>query len=192
MWEYIEYLLADQAVFGRVVVLGPWPDRLIGELIDRRMRSTGHEARFEGLLTAPLGPAAAELELDRVRERFNRLLWDYVDGVPRVAMHYWLWSLSARDPGTVDVKLFEAPDPDELERLEDQSRFVLHAVVIHENLLVDDAVAVLRYPRAQVVSLLEMLRARGYLKRYGDRYRVTMRWSPAVVRYLRRKHLLFT
>lgn len=192
IWEHIEYVLKDQNVFGRVAILPPWPEKQIAELIERRMEVAGYVARYDDLVTAPKGTAAAEVELERMRERYQRLLWDYADGVARVAMHFWMWSLTESGPGEVRVHLFEAPRPEELERLSEQARFALHAVVSHENLTVEEAAKVLRFPEPQVASLLEMLRAEGYLKMYKGRYRVTMRWSPAVVRHLRRQHLLFT
>ena len=191
-WEHVEFALRDIDAFNRIYLLQAWSEGDLAQLIERRMSSCGLEARFEDLVVGRESGPAFEDELRRTRERYYRLLWDSTDGVPRAAMLCWIRSLVVDADGELRVRLFESPDPNDLERLHDQARFVLLAVVSQENLSVEEAVRVLAFPRARCQALLEMLLSQGYLKRRGDQYRVSMKWGPAVVRYLRRKHLLYT
>ena len=127
----------------------------------------------------------------RTRERFLRLLWDYTDGIPRLAMYFWLRSLVPDAEGTLRVRPFDGPGPDDLEHLGEKARFVLNAVISHEDLTVEESVQVLQFRPDSCLAVLEQLRARGYLTLEGERYRVTHHWDRAAVRYLRRKHLLY-
>lgn len=194
IWEHVEFIMRQQNPFRQVFVLEGWTDLTLGELIQKRMAICGVEATYDRMMAAEGasgGQPDAERELNRTRERFLRLLWDYTDGVPRTAMHYWLRSLVQGDNGTVSVGLFNIPSSDNLEKLQEQARFMLHAVASHENMTLEEAKRVLRYPKGQCHALLELLCAEGYIKKVGDRYRVTVQWGPEVVRFLRRKHLLY-
>ncbi len=190
-WEYLDFAAGAQDVFQRVVTLPGWPEPEVQELIDLRMAATGYEASYEDLATKDVHPLQREAELAQTRERYLRLLWDYTDGIPALAQQFWLRSLVPDGDAKVRVRLFEGPVPDRLERLAEQSRFVLNAVVSHEELTLDEAVLVLQYPPQQCLSLLEQLRSRRYLQFVDGRYRVDPLWDRAAVRYLRRKHLLY-
>jgi len=191
-WEHVEFALRDQNVFHHVSMLDGWDEKDLAELIEKRMDLCGAIARFDELAgSRGRGPVPKE-ELARTRERYYRLLWDYTNGLPEVAMYYWQRSLIPGYEGALRVALFDAPDTEELEGLQEQARFALLAVVSHENLTVEEATQVLAYSPGQCLALLEMLRSRGYLMRTGDRYRVTLRWWSEVIRFLRRKHLLYS
>lgn len=194
IWEHVEFIMSKQNPFRHVFILEGWTDLTLGELIEKRMAICGVEATYDRMMAAEgagRGQPDAANELDRTRQRFLRLLWDYTDGVPRVAMHYWLRSLVQGHNDSVSVGLFDIPSSDNLEKLQEQARFMLHAVASHENMTLEEARRVLRYPKGQCHALLELLRAEGYIKKVGNRYRVTVQWGPEVVRFLRRKHLLY-
>ena len=192
-FQHMSYVAGGaRSLFTRIERLEGWTEAELGDLIDQRMKRAGVVASFEDLLPPKVRGAEREAELVRTRERYLRLLWDYSDGLPRVALYYWLRSLVPIAEDTVSVRLFDAPHADDLEHIGATSRFLLHAVISHENLSIAEAVRVLAMPLDELTSLFEMLRLQGYLSRSVDRYRVTTRWDRAVVSYLRRKHLLYT
>ncbi len=191
MWEYLEFATRGQDLFHRVVRLRGWPEDAIRSLIDRRMDASKVACSFDDLVDDDVHPLERPEAQRRTRARFMRLLWDYTDGIPRLAMYFWLRSLVPDAEGTLRVRPFDGPGPDDLEHLGEKARFVLNAVVSHEDLTVDEAVQVLQYRPDSCLAVLEQLRARGYLTREGDRYRSTHHWDRAAVRYLRRKHLLY-
>ncbi len=192
-FEHISYVVGGtRSLFMRVEKLPGWSEEELGQLIDRRMEHAGLIAEYDDLLPPSTSDIEREAELTRTRLRYLRLLWDYTDGLPRVALYYWLRSLVLGDGDTVRVRLFDAPDADDLEHLDPSTRFLLHAIITHENLSIAEAVRVLAMPSDELSSLFEILRLEGYITRHGDRYRVTTRWDRAVVAYLRRKHLLYT
>jgi hypothetical protein len=191
-WEFIEFATRGQDVFQRVIRLRAWSEERIRELVESRLDAAGYRADFGDLLDREVHELEREDALQATRERYLRLLWDYTDGVPALALHFWLRSLIATGEDEVRVRLFEGPTADRLERLGEQSRFVLNAVISHENLTVDKTARVLHYSPAKCLSLLEALRAQGYLESRDGRYRIALHWDRAAVRYLRRKHLLYS
>ena len=176
-------------VYSHVVELRPWSEARITALLDRRMRAAGYTPLWDDLLFDELSAETVGVDGLRVSERFMRLLWDHCDGNPSDSMHFWLRSLSATAPGEVRVRLFASPDADLLEPLGELSRFVLAAIVVHEELPVAEIARAVGEPAAACASATAWLAARGYLENTPLGWRVSPHWHRAAVRYLRRKHL---
>jgi hypothetical protein len=119
------------------------------------------------------------------------LVWDYADGNPRVALHFFRLSLVWSAGRQVDVRLFPTPSVDALEEFEWRTWLVLACLVQHENLRVSDAVASLRFPQAECARALQLLQQRGFLTCVDGCYRVAPHWARAVHRFLQRKKMLF-
>jgi hypothetical protein len=118
-------------------------------------------------------------------------VWDYADGNPRVALHFFRLSLVWTQGRSVDVRLFPTPSVEALEPFETRTWFALACVVQHENLTVDEAAVSLRFARTECARALQLLHERGFLTRSeSGRYRVCSHWSRAVQRFLQRKKLL--
>jgi hypothetical protein len=190
-WQYLVAVTQERSIFKHTIELGPWAEEDIARLVNARMEALGIVPSYEDLVVDRLDGTALDHEVIRTGERYLRLLWDYSDGNPRVALHFWLRSLLPESEGRVRVRLFAAPEPDALEPLGEQARFLLAAVVIHENISTDELSRVLCLPQHQVASTVEFLRAQGLLVIARSRIRVTTHWNRAVLRYLRRKHLLY-
>lgn len=191
LWAWLMFARKGQDVFRHLAPLDRWSERDVAALIDRRMAAAGRSVTFEDLMDNPEQVFEREEELLRTRERYLRLLWDYAEGIPDLVLHFWARSLvDPGDGGPLRVRLFEVPKPDELEDLSDPARFALHAVVMHTRLSLDDAPPVLQLAPAAAHAMLEQLRALGCLVAEGTSYRVPIHWHRAVVRFLRRKHLL--
>ncbi len=191
-WEHLGNVYRGRDLFRAVHRLDTWPEEDIGALIAHRMGSVGCRASYEDLVVDRVDGTEFQSEVIRTGERYRRLLWDYADGNPRVAVHFWLRSLIPDGMNRVRVRLFAAPSAEELDALGEQSRFLLAAIVTHENLSLQEAARVLRYPRHLCEAALNYLVAQGLLEFADGRYRVTVHWNRAVLRFLRRKHLLFS
>jgi hypothetical protein len=191
-WEYVESVCNAGSIFREIYKLGAWNEKDIDSLIARRMKAADYQASYEDLIVDRLEGTQFESEVIRTGDRYRQLLWDYSDGIPRVALHFWLRSLVNSGDHQVKVRLFADPSADELENLNEQNRFVLAAVVIHENLTLADATRSLNYPAHSCETALNYLCSRGFLEQTDSRFRVSSHWHRAVIRYLRRKHLLYS
>jgi len=191
-WEFAESVLPTRNIFRHVYELRPWDEKTIKAMIDKRMRVAGFDASYEDLLIDRLDGTEFQSEVIRTGERYQQLLWDYADGLPRVALHFWLYSLAPGENNRLKVRLFNAPGVDELEGLTEQSRFLLAALMVHQTITVAEAARVLNYPATTCELALGYLRDRGFLHDEEGHYAVTAHWQRAVVRFLRRKHLLYS
>ena len=84
------------------------------------------------------------------------------------------------------------PSAEVLESLTEPARFVLAAAVWHERLSLDEVVRALSLPRETCSDAFARL-IEDDVAEIDDGYlRITTRWWPVVIRYLRRKHLIET
>jgi hypothetical protein len=191
-WLYLERARQAQDLFSHNVLLGGWPEEKIVALIRHRMTAIDRHASFGDLVVDRLEGSALTNAVLRTEGEYLRLLWDYADGNPRIAIHYWLRSLVVTENDELRVRLFAGPNEDELEALHEQSGFLLAAIVLHESLTEHEAALTCGLSRPTAAALLSYLRQRGCVDEddHGQ-WRVTTHWYRAVIRYLRRKRLLF-
>jgi hypothetical protein len=189
-WEHVAAVRPDLTVFRHHQELQPWSEEEIRELIRTRTAASGLRLTYDDLFLDRMEGVSAGERVLQTEEGYTRLLWDYSDGNPRVALHYWLRSLVLESPSQARVRLFRAPPIEELARVGEMGLFLLAAIVVHENLTLDEAVAVTRYPEGPSRIHLERLVELGALRLHATRYRVTTHWHRAVVRLLRRGNLL--
>ena len=191
-WPLVARARDSRPLFDDVIRLRPWREGSIAFMLRRRSALAGVEPSFERLVTEPLDDDEIERaeQLARVEQNYYRLLWDYSEGNPAVALHFWRASLVQDDAGRVHVQLFPAPDTAALETLPDPALFVLRAVVQLGLAALDDLVRATAIPRDEVADALRHASARGYVEMVDDRYRVHWTWFRAVTRFLQRRHLL--
>lgn len=178
--------------FTRVVQIAPWSEKEIGALIDARMAITGYEAVYDDLVVDAGGSDDPDAQIVSTRAEYIRLLWDHAEGSPRVALDAWRRSLVPDEGKRVRVRLFARPDSKRLDSLLEPEKFVLASVLWHESLTIAECADALGYSAEESAAALERLRAGGILEELDHRYRVTVEWWSAVVRYLRRKHMIET
>jgi len=189
-WEHLAAVRPDLAVFRDHQVLTPWSEEAIRELIRTRTTASGVNLTFEDLVVERMEGVSAEARFLRTEEGYTRLLWDYADGNPRIALHFWLRSLGPDSDTRARVRLFRAPVTQRLERTAEEGLFVLAAIVTHENLSGEEAALVTGYPGRICAIHLDRLVEMGVLRLDDGRHRVRTHWHKAVTRLLSRRNLL--
>jgi len=189
-YEHLEAIRPDIAVYRAIHLLPAWNESLIHDLIRARMAASGTEPTYEDLVVDRMEGLSIDTRLLESEEGYIRLLWDYSDGNPAVALHFWLRSLVQESPERVRVRLFRSPPPEALENGRDEGRFILAAVVVHGGLTAADAAAATGYPEGLCRIYMNRLRDLGALSVHGDIHRVSTHWQRAAIRLLKRKNLL--
>ncbi|MGE3669427.1 MAG: AAA family ATPase [Polyangiaceae bacterium] len=193
VFELVERARGTRPIFDDVIVMQPWREEAIAELLEGRTKQCGLEPSFEGLLESDSdGDEIEHAErLASTKRGYYRLLWDYSAGNPAVALHFWRKSLGISEGGELQVGLFRAPPTSDLEQLPDGASFVLRAIVRLDPATVDGIAETTQLPLHQVLDTVRYADFRGYLMRDEDgRLRVTWTWFRAVTRVLSRRHLL--
>lgn len=193
-WRFLERARTARPVFDDVIELARWNEENIGALLGARSAEAGLEPSFAHLLDAL--PANAD-DIDRrdalaARETsYYRLLWDHAAGNPGIALHMWRRAIGETVGGETFVRVFQALDLSDLERLPDATLFVLRAVLqLAPADTAEIGAATLLRP-AQVNDALRYAHNRGYVERSPEGgYRVTWTWFRPIVLFLQRRHLL--
>lgn len=193
IWQYFQRAREVRPLFDDIIELRPWSEEGIVRLLASRSDAVELDPDFSRLI-GELPPDADEIDmeeaLERARNGFYRLLWDYSLGNPGVSLHFWRESLRCAPDGSFIVRLFEPPDTTDLDRLPDSTVFVLRVVVQLERAAVQDVLdATLLAPR-QVEDALRYAMGRGYLEHVDGRYRICWKWFRTITRFLARRHLL--
>jgi flagellar biosynthesis GTPase FlhF len=195
IWQFFKRAREVRPLFDDIIELRPWSEEGIVRLLGSRSDEVELDADFSRLM-AKLPPDADEVDaqeaLERARNGFYRLLWDYSLGNPGVSLHFWRESLRCAPDGTHIVRLFEPPDTSDLDRLPDSTVFVLRAVVQLERAAIDEVVEATMLGRRQVEDSISYALRRGYLEEVDGRYRIRWKWFRTITRFLARKHLLST
>jgi hypothetical protein len=189
-WRHLAAVRADAAVFRTRRELTGWSQDRIGELIRARCAASDARFNYADLVVEGMEGVSIKARLIESEEGYIRLLWDYSDGNPRAALHYFLRSLDPERGNRVRVRLFKAPENSLLEEGGHDGLFVLAAVVTHESISLDDLVAVTRLGRSECIIHLDRLLEIGAVVDEDGLYSVSTHWHRAAIRLLRRRNLL--
>ena len=192
IWQFFERARGARPLFDDVIHLDNWTEDGIARLLKRRSTAAGIDPKFDRLLVQ-LPDDADDIDryeaLVRAETNYYRLLWDYSDGNPGVALHFWRASLAVADDETW-VRLFTPPSVDTIESLPDEAIFVLRAVVQLEVASIDDIIAATMLPASRVRDALRFAVSRDWLTKEDTRYRVCWDWFRAITNVLHRRHLI--
>jgi hypothetical protein len=193
VWSFLSRARSIYPLFDEVIFLEPWREEQIAELLASRSEQAGIEPSFDGLLEQ-LPPGSDEQDrADALQERkggYFRLVWDHAGGNPGVALQVWRCSLAQDEAGAPLVRLLQAPEVEDLERLPDGVLFVLRAIL---QLAPASPLQIEAATRLEGRTLHDALRyglARGYLVEEQGRFRVTWAWYQPIVQLLQRRQLL--
>ncbi|QQR88866.1 MAG: AAA family ATPase [Myxococcales bacterium] len=192
-WQYVERARSDRALFDEVVYLRPWSESQIAELIATRSDGVIPELDFRDLVVPRhFDPASYQSESERTKTDYIRMLWDYADGNPAVALYYWRESLHLSSAGKTRVNLFDPPEVRGATTLPMSLYFVLRAIVQLELALESDIVECTALRPADVADALRFARTRSYIETVGQRIQIALPWYRAITVLLQRQHLLVT
>ncbi|MGB0637812.1 MAG: hypothetical protein ACPGTU_00670 [Myxococcota bacterium] len=194
-WTFLHGLaeVGNVAVFKtRVHLPNLGPSDLQAWLAEHTQRS-GHAVNFNTLL--PKGTREGpdkQRRLERATSAYWRLLAESSNGNPSVAVRLWIESLLPNEQeNTVGIRLFEAHETEDIAHLADNHLFALTALVLHDEMTVEELHAALNLSESAVRALCRHLEQKGLIsENAARRYRVRLNWLPAVERLLRRRSFL--
>lgn len=190
-WRHLRAVRPDAAVFRHHCHLPTWSETQIRQLLRQRMQASGWRFNFADLVLDGMEGVTSSASLVESEEGYTRLLWDYADGNPRVALHFFLRSLEPEGARRLKVRLFRAPDPARLEEGGEAALFVMAALITHESIEMDDLARVTRFPLRECQIQTDRLLDLGAIVAADDGLlRVSTTWHRAMVRLLKRRNTL--
>jgi hypothetical protein len=189
-FNHLRAVRSDWSVFSRHQHIDTWSEERIRELLRARVKASGLHYNYSSLVLERLEGVRTRDHLIESAEGYARLLWDYADGNPRVAIHFFLRSLDPDSENRVSVRLFRAPDVARIEAMGEIALFLLSCMVTHESISELHIGETTRYPGEICRIHLDRFLDEGMAQEDDGLYRITTHWHRAVVRTLRRRNIL--
>lgn len=193
IWPYLQRARDTGPLFDRVFRLHPWTEEQLVQLLEDRAGSEQLTLTFEDLLDErPKGEDELERQdaLQARRAGYYRLIWDYAQGNPGVALHVFRRALALDTGGLLHVGRLQTPNASELERLPDPAVFALRTLLQRTEATVEELSQLTSLRRETADELVRHALARGYLEETAGRVRITWTWLRDITRLLERRHLL--
>ena len=195
IWPFLHRSRSDTPTFDEVIRLSTWTEEKIVQLLENRAASTSLDPTFEDLVDE-LPAGADEIERqDAIQARktgYYRLVWDYTNGNPGIALHLFRSALGLDGNGIAHVRRFQVPNVSELDRLPDVAVFTLRAILQRSAESAESVSAATGLRAVEIEDVLRFSLAHGYLEEVAGRLRITWTWLRAIKRLLERRHLLVT
>ncbi|PKF63122.1 AAA family ATPase [Psychromonas sp. psych-6C06] len=191
-WRFVDRARGERLLFDLVEFLPRWKESEISQLLASRITDNGQYAlSFDGL-ALPRQWEKDELSEDqRACHGFYRILWDYSDGNPTVALRFFRRSLFKNsETNTVQVRLFQIPSSEGLEKMPKPMLAVLRSIVQLEVASPEELTDCTRLSINEVISTLRYFQSRGYIEWSGEKLRVSDLWFRNITNILHRQHLL--
>jgi len=193
-WSFLAGMnnVGHVGIFPKRIHIGPMNPADMSAWLHKRTRSIGFRPNFQSLLQRPAkGPDRNRL-IERTERAFWRLLADASQGNPTVAARLWIDCLRPSSvDGEVGVGVPRSHDSSELEGLSDPELFTLTAIILHDDISVEELHTVLNQSENRVRATCRGLeQATLIMETDSGRYKVRLNWLPAVERHLRRRSFL--
>lgn len=191
-WRFVDRARGERLLFDLVEFLPRWKETEIKQLLASRITNKGQFAlSFDGLVLPRQWEKDELSEEQRARNGFYRILWDYSDGNPTVALRFFRRSLFKNsETNNVQVRLFKIPSSEGLEKMPKPMLAVLRSIVQLEVASPEELTDCTRLSINEVISTLRYFQSRGYIEWSGDQSRVSDLWFRNITNILHRQHLL--
>ena len=193
IWPFLHRSHGDKPTFDEVIRLSPWTEEKIVQLLEDRSAAAQLNPTFEDLVDE-LPAGADEIERqDAIQARktgYYRLVWDYTNGNPGIALHLFRSALGLDGAGSAHVRRFQVPNVAELDRLPDVAVFTLRAILQRSAESAEAVSAATGLRTVEIADVLRFALAHGYVEEVAGRIQITWTWLRAIRRLLARRHLL--
>ncbi len=191
-WRFVDRARGERLLFDWVTFLPKWNEAQMQSLLNSRINQPDKPSlHFDGLVVPKQWDQADVSEEERAKLGFYRILWHYSDGNPSVALRFFRFSLNRdKESQRVVVRLFNAPQSQELEKMPKPMLAVLRSIVQLEIASPEDVSECTQLTIAEVIGTLRYFQSRGYIEWSEDKARVSDHWFRHITNVLDRQHLL--
>lgn len=139
-WDYLRGVFGSNQYFRNALPVPPMTDLDIQKLILSRHQRTGFSLSYDAIIRATQSPEEYG-GMAQIETQFFRLLWGQSKGNPRAAIVLWRSALQATRGNSLRVGIPRHKPIKGLEKVGDEALFVYAAILRHENLTAEEAVA---------------------------------------------------
>lgn len=188
--SYLGHVFGHQQRFSAVITLPAWSQQDIRQLVMQRHDASRRRLRFDELLLSSAGNADGSAMLAAETRCFN-LLWDQSGGNPSVALALWINAASSGRGNFIQIGVPERPSGAILREYADDLLFAYAAIVLHDNLTVDEAVIATNLAPSIAHYAFKVGQDAGFLEPDGQgRCHIHPLWYVQLVTYLNKRNFL--
>lgn len=191
-WRFVDRARGERLLFDLVTFMPRWSEAQISNLLDSRLnQDVKNPVSFEDLSLPKQWDQEDISEEERARYGFYRILWHYADGNPTVALRFFRLSLR-KDQRTekVVVRLFQAPQSDELEKMPKPMLAILRSIVQLEVSTPEELSECTQLTIPEVIGTLRYFESRDYIEWSDEKAKISDHWYRFITNALHRQHLL--
>ncbi|WP_456297400.1 ATP-binding protein [Vibrio sp. AK197] len=191
-WNFIDRARGERLLFDFVAFLPRWNEKQMAELLSTRINHQGQKSlSFDGLTVPKQWDQDDISEEERAMQGFFRILWHYSDGNPTIALRFFRLSLRIdKHHEQAYVRLFNAPQSQELEKMPKPMLAVLRSVVQLEVSSPEEVSQCTQLSIAEVLGTLRYFQSRGFIEWSEEKARISDHWFRHITNVLDRQHLL--
>ncbi|WP_153447121.1 ATP-binding protein [Vibrio algicola] len=191
-WRFVDRARGERLLFDLVVFMPRWTETQISQLLDTRLNHEIENPVSFGDLNLPKQWDQDDLsEEERARRGFYRILWHYSDGNPTVALRFFRLSLRQdQKTNEVVVRLFQAPEAEELEKMPKPMLAILRSIVQLEISTPEELSECTQLTIPEVIGTLRFFESRGYIEWSDEKAKISDHWYRYITNALHRQHLL--
>lgn len=191
-WRFVDRARGERLLFDLVSFMPRWTEKQIGDLLDTRINQNDEfPISFDGLVVPKQWDQEDISEEERAKRGFYRILWHYSDGNPTVALRFFRFSLHKdKETEQVFVRMFNAPESQELEKMPKPMLAVLRSIVQLEIASPEVLSECTQLTIAEITGTLRYFQSRGYIEWSEDKARISDHWFRHITNVLDRQHLL--
>ncbi|WP_228497295.1 MULTISPECIES: ATP-binding protein [Shewanella] len=191
-WRFVDRARGERLLFDKVIAMPRWNEDQIASLLSSRIETEGEYAlSFKGLKLPKQWDEHKLSDTERAEQGFYRILWDYSDGNPSVALRFFRQSLHQdKQTEEVFVRIFKAPDAKELENMPKPMLAVLRAIVQLEVASAEELSDCTQLGFAEVLNTLRYFQNRGFIELIDDKAKISSHWFRYITNTLHNQHLL--
>lgn len=191
-WSYLQRVRPRAHYIGATIRLKPLGEAAIKQIIDARNEATGMRIDFEDLVVKREDGEDYSYEVVRTSQGYFRLLHEFSQGNPAVAMTYWLRSLrTCEEPDRLRVVLFKQPTQAIAPQLRDDYWFALTALVQHGGLSVEQVAEVTNTDVGFANMALSYFEELRIVRHEAARYIIEPLMLRQILRYLLDSNFLY-
>ncbi|PIB17170.1 ATP-binding protein [Vibrio rotiferianus] len=191
-WRFVDRARGERLLFDWVAFMPRWSEKQLSALFDTRInQEVENPVTFDGLVVPKQWDQEDITEEERAKQGFYRILWHYSDGNPTVGLRFFRLSLRQdKETQQVVVRLFHAPESQELEKMPKPMLAVLRSIVQLEVASPEELSECTQLSIAEVIGTLRYFQSRGFIEWSEDKARVSDHWFRHITNVLDRQHLL--
>lgn len=190
-WQYLSRVRAKKRYLEQVVMLPPWTENQVADLIQLKVQAAGIEPDYSRFTLPALFDEAVYPTLDeRRRYGFSRILWSATDGNPEIALRLYIKSLAVLEDGRIIVKMPIPPKIDQLDAAGIELLLMLRVIAQSGYASPEEVRDCLGLPLDDVINSFRVMRWRGWIESVDGYFRITWNWYRPVTRMLIRQNLI--